>query len=160
MTVADTLPPLSFPRVLSYERSPVSSEAGPEPFAFPATFFLSPGRALARTMQRNRNRPASLKKRPCPTHPQYQKQASATWACPRRGPHVIVGTPGRVIDHMERCTLKLDALSCLVLDEADEMLRMGFIEEVEKVLRKTPPTRRVALFSATMPAAIRRIAQD
>jgi ATP-dependent RNA helicase DeaD len=77
----------------------------------------------------------------------------------RRGPHVIVGTPGRVIDHMDRGTLKLDALNCLVLDEADEMLRMGFIEDVEKVLKKTPPTRQVALFSATMPAAIRRIAQ-
>jgi ATP-dependent RNA helicase DeaD len=77
----------------------------------------------------------------------------------RRGVHVIVGTPGRVIDHMDRGTLKLDALSCLVLDEADEMLRMGFIEDVEKVLKKTPPTRQVALFSATMPAAIRRIAQ-
>jgi ATP-dependent RNA helicase DeaD len=77
----------------------------------------------------------------------------------RRGPHVIVGTPGRVIDHMDRGTLKLDALSCLVLDEADEMLRMGFIEDVEKVLKKTPPTRQVALFSATMPAPIRRIAQ-
>ena len=77
----------------------------------------------------------------------------------RRGVHVVVGTPGRVIDHMDRGTLKLDALSCLVLDEADEMLRMGFIEDVEKVLRNTPPTRQVALFSATMPAAIRRIAQ-
>ena len=77
----------------------------------------------------------------------------------RRGVHVIVGTPGRVIDHMDRGTLKLDALSCLVLDEADEMLRMGFIDDVEKVLKKTPPTRQVALFSATMPAAIRRIAQ-
>ena len=77
----------------------------------------------------------------------------------RRGVHVIVGTPGRVIDHMDRGTLKLDTLSCLVLDEADEMLRMGFIEDVEKVLKKTPPTRQVALFSATMPAAIRRIAQ-
>src|SRR5579859_2190118 len=77
----------------------------------------------------------------------------------RRGPHVIVGTPGRVIDHMDRGTLKLDALSCLVLDEADEMLRMGFIDDVEKVLKKTPPARQVALFSATMPAAIRRIAQ-
>ena len=77
----------------------------------------------------------------------------------RRGVHVIVGTPGRVIDHMDRGTLKLDALGCLVLDEADEMLRMGFIEDVEKVLKKTPPTRQVALFSATMPAAIRRIAQ-
>ncbi len=77
----------------------------------------------------------------------------------RRGAHVIVGTPGRVIDHMDRGTLKLDALRCLVLDEADEMLRMGFIEDVEKVLKKTPPTRQVALFSATMPAPIRRIAQ-
>ena len=77
----------------------------------------------------------------------------------RRGPHVIVGTPGRVIDHMERGTLKLDALTCLVLDEADEMLRMGFIEDVEKVLKKTPASRQVALFSATMPSAIRRIAQ-
>ena len=77
----------------------------------------------------------------------------------RRGPHVIVGTPGRVIDHMDRGTLKLDALSCLVLDEADEMLRMGFIEDVEKVLKNTPAMRQVALFSATMPAPIRRIAQ-
>ncbi|HVY07509.1 MAG TPA: DEAD/DEAH box helicase [Burkholderiales bacterium] len=77
----------------------------------------------------------------------------------RRGVHVVVGTPGRVIDHMERGTLKLDALDCLVLDEADEMLRMGFIEDVEQVLRNTPDTRQVALFSATMPAAIRRIAQ-
>jgi ATP-dependent RNA helicase DeaD len=77
----------------------------------------------------------------------------------RRGVHVVVGTPGRVIDHMDRGTLKLDTLSCLVLDEADEMLRMGFIDDVEKVLKKTPPTRQVALFSATMPAVIRRIAQ-
>ena len=77
----------------------------------------------------------------------------------RRGAHVIVGTPGRVIDHMERGTLKLDGLQCLVLDEADEMLRMGFIEEVEKVLKNTPPTRQVALFSATIPSTIRRIAQ-
>ena len=77
----------------------------------------------------------------------------------RRGVHVIVGTPGRVIDHMNRGTLKLDGLICLVLDEADEMLRMGFIEDVEKVLKSTPPTRQVALFSATMPAVIRRIAQ-
>jgi ATP-dependent RNA helicase DeaD len=77
----------------------------------------------------------------------------------RRGAQVVVGTPGRVIDHMNRGTLRLDALRCLVLDEADEMLRMGFIEDVEKVLKQTPPTRQVALFSATMPAAIRRIAQ-
>ncbi len=77
----------------------------------------------------------------------------------RRGPHVVVGTPGRIIDHMERGTLKLDTLRHLVLDEADEMLRMGFIESVQQILERTPPTRQVALFSATMPAPIRRIAQ-
>ena len=77
----------------------------------------------------------------------------------RRGAHVIVGTPGRVIDHMERGTLKLDALRFLVLDEADEMLRMGFIDDVEKILKQTPAGRQVALFSATMPSPIRRIAQ-
>lgn len=77
----------------------------------------------------------------------------------KRGVHVIVGTPGRVMDHMRRRTLKLDALKCLVLDEADEMLRMGFLEDVEWVLEQTPPDRQIALFSATMPAPIRRIAQ-
>ncbi len=77
----------------------------------------------------------------------------------RRGAQVVVGTPGRVIDHLQRGTLKLDRLAHLVLDEADEMLRMGFIDDVETVLQQTPPTRQVALFSATMPADIRRIAQ-
>src|SRR5690606_13028671 len=77
----------------------------------------------------------------------------------RRGVHVVVGTPGRVIDHLTRGSLDLSELRCLVLDEADEMLRMGFIDDVETVLKKTPETRQVALFSATMPAQIRRIAQ-
>jgi ATP-dependent RNA helicase DeaD len=77
----------------------------------------------------------------------------------RRGVHVVVGTPGRIIDHLDRGSLDLSELSCLVLDEADEMLRMGFIDDVEAVLKKTPPERQVALFSATMPPAIRRIAQ-
>jgi ATP-dependent RNA helicase DeaD len=77
----------------------------------------------------------------------------------KRGVHVVVGTPGRVMDHLRRGTLKLDGLSCLVLDEADEMLRMGFIEDVEAILQQSPPQRQIALFSATMPAAIRRIAQ-
>ena len=77
----------------------------------------------------------------------------------RRGAHVVVGTPGRVIDHLERGSLDLSGLTTLVLDEADEMLRMGFIDDVETVLKKTPPERQVALFSATMPAPIRRIAQ-
>lgn len=77
----------------------------------------------------------------------------------KRGVHVVVGTPGRVIDHLERGSLDLSGLTTLVLDEADEMLRMGFIDDVEAVLKKTPESRQVALFSATMPPAIRRIAQ-
>ncbi|KRD39485.1 RNA helicase [Lysobacter sp. Root916] len=77
----------------------------------------------------------------------------------KRGVHVVVGTPGRVIDHLDRGTLDLSELRCLVLDEADEMLRMGFIDDVESVLKKTPESRQVALFSATMPAPIKRIAQ-
>jgi len=77
----------------------------------------------------------------------------------RRGAHVVVGTPGRVMDHMRRGTLKLDKLSCIVLDEADEMLRMGFIDDVEWILEQTPTQRQVALFSATMPEVIRRIAK-
>ncbi len=85
----------------------------------------------------------------------YGPQLSAL----KRGVHVVVGTPGRVIDHLDRGSLDLSQLSCLVLDEADEMLRMGFIDDVEAVLKKTPETRQVALFSATMPTAIRRIAQ-
>jgi ATP-dependent RNA helicase DeaD len=78
----------------------------------------------------------------------------------RRGVHVVVGTPGRVQDHLRRKTLKLDGLQALVLDEADEMLRMGFIDDVEQILEHTPPTRQVALFSATMPDAIRRVARS
>ncbi len=77
----------------------------------------------------------------------------------RRGVQVIVGTPGRVIDHIEKGSLDLSELRMLVLDEADEMLRMGFIDDVEAVLARTPETRQVALFSATMPPPIRRIAQ-
>ena len=76
----------------------------------------------------------------------------------RRGVDVIVGTPGRVMDHMERGTLVLEDLECLVLDEADEMLRMGFIDDVTWILEKTPSERQIALFSATMPDVIRRIA--
>ncbi|PPT76379.1 ATP-dependent RNA helicase [Xanthomonas arboricola pv. populi] len=85
----------------------------------------------------------------------YAQQLSAL----KRGVHVVVGTPGRVIDHLDRGTLDLSQLKTLVLDEADEMLRMGFIDDVEAVLKKLPEKRQVALFSATMPPAIRRIAQ-
>jgi len=76
----------------------------------------------------------------------------------KRGVHVVVGTPGRVMDHMRRGTLKLNQLSTLVLDEADEMLRMGFIDDVEWILEQIPSERQIALFSATMPTQIRRIA--
>ncbi len=77
----------------------------------------------------------------------------------KRGVHVVVGTPGRVMDHMRRGTLNLDALQCLVLDEADEMLRMGFVDDVQWVLTQAPADRQIALFSATMPRPIRQIAQ-
>ena len=85
----------------------------------------------------------------------YQPQLNAL----KRGVHVVVGTPGRVSDHLERGTLSLAGIKLLVLDEADEMLRMGFIDAVEAILEKTPPNRQAALFSATLPAPIRRIAQ-
>lgn len=76
-----------------------------------------------------------------------------------RGAHIIVGTPGRVMDHLERKTLNLDHLKTMVLDEADEMLRMGFIDDVEWILERTPAQHQTALFSATMPEQIRRVAQ-
>jgi ATP-dependent RNA helicase DeaD len=77
----------------------------------------------------------------------------------KRGAHVVVGTPGRVMDHMRRGTLILDNLTVLVLDEADEMLRMGFIDDVEWILEQLPEKKQIALFSATMPSVIRKIAQ-
>ena len=75
----------------------------------------------------------------------------------RRGAQVVVGTPGRVIDHLERGTLDLSRVDYLVLDEADEMLTMGFAEDVERILSETPEYKQVALFSATMPPAIRKL---
>lgn len=77
----------------------------------------------------------------------------------KRGVHVVVGTPGRVIDHIKRGTLRLGGIDCLVLDEADEMLNMGFLEDVEFTLERTPEGRQIALFSATLPPPIRRLAQ-
>lgn len=77
----------------------------------------------------------------------------------RRGVHVIVGTPGRVMDHLRRGSLALDGIRSVVLDEADEMLKMGFIEDVEWILEQAPEQRQVALFSATMPRAIQAVAQ-
>ena len=76
----------------------------------------------------------------------------------KRGPHVVVGTPGRVMDHIRRKTLRLDKLRFMVLDEADEMLRMGFVDDVEWILQHTPDERQTCLFSATMPKQIQHIA--
>ena len=86
----------------------------------------------------------------------YGQQLSAL----RRGVHIIVGTPGRIMDHLAKGTLDLSELKYLVLDEADEMLKMGFAEDVEEILSQTPENKQVALFSATMPAPIRRLAQQ
>ena len=77
----------------------------------------------------------------------------------KRGVQVVVGTPGRVIDHIQRKTLKLDRLKFLVLDEADEMLRMGFIDDVELILSHSPKEKQTALFSATMPGPIKKITE-
>lgn len=85
----------------------------------------------------------------------YQPQ----FAQMKRGVHVIVGTPGRITDHMNRGSLQMDALKGVVLDEGDEMLRMGFQESVEWILEQLPAERQIALFSATMPPVIRKIAQ-
>lgn len=76
----------------------------------------------------------------------------------KRGAHVIVGTPGRIMDHLRRKSLLLDKLTTVVLDEADEMLKMGFIEDVEWILEQMPTQRQTALFSATMPSSVRNIA--
>lgn len=76
-----------------------------------------------------------------------------------RGAHVVVGTPGRVMDHLDRGTLDLSQLKTFVLDEADEMLRMGFIDDIETILEKTPRTQQTVCFSATMPSQIKRIAE-
>ncbi|GAA3900442.1 DEAD/DEAH box helicase [Halomonas cibimaris] len=84
---------------------------------------------------------------------EYREQLSAL----RRGAQVVVGTPGRVIDHLDRGSLKLDGLSALVLDEADEMLRMGFIDDVKRVVADTPQNAQRVFFSATLPTEIERI---
>ena len=86
----------------------------------------------------------------------YGQQLSAL----RRGVDIVVGTPGRIMDHMKRGSLDLSQIKYLVLDEADEMLKMGFAEDVETILADTPNEKQVALFSATMPAQIRRISQQ
>lgn len=77
----------------------------------------------------------------------------------KKAPHIIVGTPGRLLDHINRKTLRLDHVQTVILDEADEMLNMGFIEDIESILAEIPTERQTLLFSATMPAPIQRIAE-
>jgi ATP-dependent RNA helicase DeaD len=77
----------------------------------------------------------------------------------KKAPHIIVGTPGRVIDHINRKTMRLDTVNTVILDEADEMLNMGFIEDIESILAATPSERQTLLFSATMPGPIQRMAE-
>ena len=76
-----------------------------------------------------------------------------------RGSHIVVGTPGRVLDHLSRGTLRLDAVATVILDEADEMLDIGFLPDIERILRQTPRNRQTALFSATMPYSMRRLVE-
>ncbi|MCM3361336.1 DEAD/DEAH box helicase [Niallia sp. MER TA 168] len=77
----------------------------------------------------------------------------------KKNPHIIVGTPGRILDHINRKTLRLDSVKTVILDEADEMLNMGFIDDIESILSKIPTERQTLLFSATMPAPIRKMAE-
>lgn len=125
---------------------------------YPQTLIITPTRELALQIEVHANK---LSKHQRGTrvvalcggqdyHPQLKKL--------REGAQIVVGTPGRMLDHIKRGTLKLDQLKTFVLDEADEMLRMGFIDDVESILSNLPDERQIALFSATMPAPIRRIA--
>ena len=82
------------------------------------------------------------------------------WKFHQFSPHIVVGTPGRVLDHIERGTLNLQQIKSVILDEADEMLNMGFIETVEMILKMTPKARQTMLFSATMPNAIKKLAKN
>ncbi len=130
--------------------------AGPEPQAL----VLVPTRELAlqvaEAFQRYAEGLAGFHVLPIYGGQGYEHQLRAL----RRGVHVVVGTPGRVIDHLRKGTLRLTQLRRLVLDEADEMLRMGFIEDVEWILSQTPAQRQIALFSATMPPRIAAVAES
>lgn len=125
----------------------------------PQALVLTPTRELAlqvcEAFERYAARKADVRVLPVYGGQGYGVQLSAL----RRGVEVVVGTPGRIMDHLEKGTLDLTALRFLVLDEADEMLKMGFAEDVETILADTPDDKQVALFSATMPPAIKRLAQ-
>ncbi len=138
---------------------PILTRLNPRPTK-PQALVLTPTRELAiqvaEAFQRYASHVPGFHVLPIYGGQSYVPQLSAL----RRGVHVVVGTPGRILDHLERGSLDLSGIATLVLDEADEMLRMGFIDDVETILKKTPAGRQVALFSATMPAPIRRIAKE
>ena len=125
----------------------------------PQALVLTPTRELAiqvaEAFQRYASRMKGFQVLPVYGGQGYETQLRAL----KRGVHVLVATPGRLIDHLERGSIDLSAVETLVLDEADEMLRMGFIDDVEKILEQTPANRQTTLFSATMPKEIRRLAQ-
>lgn len=126
----------------------------------PQVLVLAPTRELAiqvaEAFEKYAKRQGKLRVVPIYGGQDYQVQFRAL----DRGVHVVVGTPGRVMDHMRRGSLDTSQLKCLVLDEADEMLRMGFAEDVEWILTQIPEKRQIALFSATMPEPIRQIAHQ
>ncbi|MDT0593358.1 DEAD/DEAH box helicase [Glaciecola petra] len=137
---------------------PMLSNIDPED-SFPQLLVLAPTRELAIQVAEAFQVYASFSKKirvlPIYGGQSYDNQIRQL----KRGVQVVVGTPGRVIDHIKRKTLKLDRLRFLVLDEADEMLRMGFIDDVELILSHAPKERQTALFSATMPTQIKKISQ-
>ncbi|MDQ7072370.1 MAG: DEAD/DEAH box helicase [Gammaproteobacteria bacterium] len=124
----------------------------------PQMLVLAPTRELADSSCRSNSKLCKTYERlTCTTH-LWRQSVGIQLRQLQRNPQVIVGTPGRILDHIRRRTLKLGGLQSLVLDEADEMLRMGFIDDVETILKETPESRQVALFSATMPGPIHRVA--
>ena len=137
---------------------PVLSRLDPRQKA-PQALILAPTRELAlqvcEAIEKYSARMPGVRVLPVYGGQGYGVQLSAL----RRGVHIVVGTPGRIMDHLDKGTLDLSQLRFLVLDEADEMLKMGFAEDVETILAATPEDKHVALFSATMPAQIRRISQ-
>ena len=137
---------------------PILAQIDPK-LAAPQALVLAPTRELAiqvsEAFQKYANHLPGFHVLPIYGGQSYTPQLQAL----RRGVQVVVGTPGRVIDHLERGSLDLSRLRALVLDEADEMLRMGFVDDVESVVQKCPAERQIALFSATMPPPIKRIAQ-
>lgn len=137
---------------------PILSRLEPKQKA-PQALVLAPTRELAlqvcEAFEKYASRMPGVRVLPVYGGQGYGVQLSAL----RRGVHIVVGTPGRIMDHLDKGTLDLSELRFLVLDEADEMLKMGFADDVERILADTPQDKHVALFSATMPSQIRRISK-